>query len=77
MITTELGLSYISLGKITNTKKNERRESMLWTIIGLLLIFWVLGFVFHIAGGIIHLLLIGAAVMFIVKLVSGRSRNKA
>lgn len=77
MITTELGLSYISLGKITNTKKNERRESMLWTIIGLLLIFWVLGFVFHIAGGIIHLLLIVAAVMFIVKLVSGRSRNKA
>ncbi|MBN6192901.1 lmo0937 family membrane protein [Aneurinibacillus sp. BA2021] len=49
---------------------------MLWTIIGLLLLFWVFGLIFHITGGIIHLVLIVAAVMFIIKLVSGRSRDK-
>lgn len=47
---------------------------MLWTIIGLLLLFWVLGLVFHVAGGLIHLLLIIAAVVLVVKLISGRSR---
>ena len=47
---------------------------MLWTLIVLLLLFWVLGFMFDVAGGIIHLLLIIAAVMFIVSLVRGRRR---
>jgi hypothetical protein len=48
--------------------------TMLWTLIVLLLLFWVLGFMFDIAGGIIHLLLIVAAVMFIASLVRGRRR---
>jgi hypothetical protein len=47
---------------------------MLWTLIVLLLLFWVLGFMFDIAGGVIHLLLVVAAVMFIVSLVRGRRR---
>jgi hypothetical protein len=47
---------------------------MLWTLIVLLLLFWVLGFMFDVAGGIIHLLLVVAAVMFIVSLVRGRRR---
>jgi hypothetical protein len=47
---------------------------MLWTLIVLLLLFWVLGFMFDVAGGIIHLLLIVAAVMFILNLVRGRRR---
>ncbi len=45
---------------------------MLWLAI-LLLVAWVLGFaVFHIAGGLIHLLLILAVVVFIYRLVTGR-----
>jgi hypothetical protein len=48
--------------------------TMLWTLIVLLLLFWVLGFMFDVAGGIIHLLLIVAAVMFIFSLVRGRRR---
>ena len=47
---------------------------MLWTLIVLLLLFWVLGFLFDIAGGLIHLVLVVAAVMFIVSLVRGRRR---
>ena len=45
---------------------------MLWTLIVLLLLFWMLGFAFHVAGGIIHVLLVIAAVLFIVNLLSGR-----
>jgi uncharacterized membrane protein YtjA (UPF0391 family) len=45
---------------------------MLWTLIVLLLLFWVLGFAFHVAGGIIHVLLVIAVVLFLVNLLSGR-----
>jgi hypothetical protein len=47
---------------------------MLWTLIVLLLLFWVLGFAFDVAGGIIHLLLVVVAVLFLVNLISGRRR---
>lgn len=46
--------------------------NMLWTLIVLLLIFWVLGLAFKIAAGAIHILLVIAIVLFIVQLVSGR-----
>lgn len=46
---------------------------MLWTIFVLLLIMWLLGFSFHVAGGLIHLLLVIALVMLVINLISGRS----
>ena len=45
---------------------------MLWTLIVLLFLFWVLGFAFNVAGGIIHVLLVIAVVLFLVNLLSGR-----
>jgi hypothetical protein len=45
---------------------------MLWTIFVILLVLWLLGFSFHIAGGLIHLLLVVAVVVLIFNLVSGR-----
>jgi len=42
---------------------------MLWTIMVILLVMWLLGFSFHIAGGLIHLLLVIALVVLIVNLV--------
>ncbi|MBP2076189.1 lmo0937 family membrane protein [Oceanobacillus polygoni] len=45
---------------------------MLWTIIGLLIIFWILGFSFEIAGGLVHILLVIALVLLIFRLVTGR-----
>jgi len=45
---------------------------MLWTIFVVLLILWLLGFSLHVAGGLIHLLLVIALVVLIVNLVSGR-----
>ncbi|WP_019832741.1 lmo0937 family membrane protein [Sphingomonas sp. PR090111-T3T-6A] len=46
---------------------------MLWTIAVILVILWLLGFTaFHVAGGLIHLLLVVAIIVVIVQLVSGR-----
>ncbi|HET7205518.1 MAG TPA: lmo0937 family membrane protein [Terriglobales bacterium] len=45
---------------------------MLWTIFVILLILWLLGFSFHVAGGLIHLLLVIAVIVLIINLVSGR-----
>jgi hypothetical protein len=46
--------------------------NMLWTIFVLLLILWLLGFSLHVAGGLIHLLLVVALVVLVINLVSGR-----
>jgi hypothetical protein len=45
---------------------------MLWTLIVLLLILWILGFAFHVAAGFIHILLVIAIILFIVRLITGR-----
>jgi hypothetical protein len=44
---------------------------MLWTIVELLLILWVLGFAMHIAGGLIHILLVVALVIIVLRLLTG------
>jgi hypothetical protein len=45
---------------------------MLWTILVILLVLWLLGFLGHVGGGMIHLLLIVAAIVLVINLVSGR-----
>jgi hypothetical protein len=45
---------------------------MLWTIFVILLILWLLGFTLHVAGALIHLLLVLAVIVLIVNLVTGR-----
>jgi hypothetical protein len=41
---------------------------VLWTIIVILVVLWLLGFSFHIAGGLIHLLLVIALVVLAFQL---------
>jgi hypothetical protein len=48
---------------------------MLWTIFVILLVLWLLGFSLHIAGGLIHILLVIALAVLIINLVSGRRSN--
>jgi hypothetical protein len=43
-----------------------------WGIVALLFIMWLLGLTLHIAGGLIHLLLVVAVVVLIVDLLTGR-----
>jgi hypothetical protein len=45
---------------------------MVWTLVGLLVLFWILGFVAHVGGGLIHLLLVLAIIVAIFNLVTGR-----
>jgi hypothetical protein len=45
---------------------------MLWTIFVILVVLWFLGFSFHIAGSLIHVLLIVALIVLVINLVSGR-----
>lgn len=45
---------------------------MLWTIVAILLIMWLLGFSFHIAGSLVHLLLVIAVVVIVINLLTGR-----
>ncbi len=45
---------------------------MLWTIFVILLILWLLGFSFHIAGSLIHLLLVIAVVVLVINLINCR-----
>jgi Family of unknown function (DUF5670) len=45
---------------------------MLWTIVGVLVLLWLLGFLGHVGGGLIHLLLVVAAIVFVVNLLSNR-----
>ncbi len=45
---------------------------MLWTLFVVLLVLWMLGFGFHVAGGLIHLLLVVALVVLVYNLMTGR-----
>jgi hypothetical protein len=47
-------------------------ETMLWTLFAILLILWLLGWGFHVAGSLIHLLLVIAVILLVVNLVTGR-----
>lgn len=43
---------------------------MLETIIVILLILWLLGFSFHVGGGLIHILLVIALIVLVIRLLS-------
>lgn len=46
---------------------------MLWTIAIILLILWLLGgFVFNVAGGLIHILLVIAVIVILYRVITGR-----
>jgi len=44
---------------------------MLWTLIGILILLWILGFSFSVGGGLIHILLVIALLVFIFRLITG------
>ena len=45
---------------------------MLWTILVIILILWLVGFLAHLGGGVIHLLLVVALIVLVIQLVTGR-----
>jgi len=57
---------------LKNAQRWAEKESMLWTIVAVLLILWLLGFSMSIGGGLIHVLLVVALVVVVINLLSGR-----
>jgi hypothetical protein len=47
---------------------------MIYTIIGVLLVLWLIGLIGNIGGGIIHVLLVIAAIVFLYDLLVTRRR---
>lgn len=46
---------------------------MLWALAVILFVLWILGFiVFHVAGAVIHLLLVAAVIAIVYRLVANR-----
>jgi len=60
--------------KSGNTQKRTvRRSNMLWTIFVILLVLWLLGMVSsYTIGGFIHLLLILAIAVVLIRVIQGR-----
>ncbi|SFE72637.1 hypothetical protein SAMN05192532_103249 [Alteribacillus iranensis] len=60
----------------TRTSKKQGREEgqMLWTIIIILVVLWLIGLIFEIAGGLINLLLIAALIILIYRFFANRKR---
>jgi hypothetical protein len=48
------------------------RQEMLWTVFAILLLLWLLGWGFHVAGSLIHLILVIALVVLLVEVITGR-----
>ncbi len=46
--------------------------NLLWTIVVILFVLWLLGFLLHFGGALIHLLLVIAVIVLIVNLLTGR-----
>jgi hypothetical protein len=45
---------------------------MLYTIAVVLVVLWLLGLIAHLGGGLIHILLVVAAIVVVYQLVTGR-----
>jgi hypothetical protein len=45
---------------------------MLYTIVVILVVLWLVGFLAHVGGGLIHLLLLIAGIVFVFQLITGR-----
>ena len=45
---------------------------MWWTIGGILVLLWLLGFICHVGGSLIHLLLVIGVIVFVANFLTGR-----
>jgi hypothetical protein len=46
---------------------------MIWTIVGIIIIFWLFGFAAHLGGDLIHLLLLVALIALVFNFFSRRN----
>ena len=59
--------------KNNNNNKNTKNNDMLLTVGCSLLALWILGFVvFHVAGWLIHIFLVVAIIVILVRIIRGK-----
>jgi hypothetical protein len=46
--------------------------NLIWTLIVILVVLWLLGFILHVGGALIHLILVIAVILLVVNLLTGR-----
>ena len=62
----------VSRQPIGSAPTSQAEANMLYTIAIVLLVLWLLGMVTSVGGGLIHILLVVAAVVILVRLFTGR-----
>jgi len=55
-----------------HTYEGEYMIGLLWTIIVVLFFLWLIGFVLHVGGGLIHILLLVVLILIVYNLITGR-----
>jgi hypothetical protein len=66
-------LPHIRDGRKVGTLNQEKETDMLWTLAVILFVLWGLGLVTSVtAGGLVHLLLVGAVIIVLVRVITGR-----
>ncbi|MBV8726649.1 MAG: lmo0937 family membrane protein [Candidatus Eremiobacteraeota bacterium] len=45
---------------------------LLWTIIVILFVIWLLGFILHFGGSLIHIIIVIAVILLVYNLLTGR-----
>ena len=60
-------------GKETGGDTAGQGETMnlIWAVIAVLVVLWAAGLAMHVAGGLIHFLLVFAAILFVVRMFMG------
>jgi hypothetical protein len=58
--------------KIKSSDAQKENATMVWTILVVLFVLWLIGLIAHIGGGLIHLLLVVALIVFLINLLTGR-----
>jgi hypothetical protein len=66
--------SRLLLKHLTDKRWGRARQEtrMLWTVFAILLLLWLLDWGFHIAGSLIHLILVIALVVLLIEVITGR-----
>jgi Family of unknown function (DUF5670) len=67
------GARDVSISRGALPRKERRWGDMLWTIAVIMLILWLLGMITaHTMGGFVHILLILALVVVLIRVIQGR-----
>jgi FtsH-binding integral membrane protein len=62
---------HLCIIKFTNKKKLKKMGNILYLVAIVLIICWAIGFFAYSAGGIIHILLVIAAISILLRIISG------